>query len=411
MIPSYSRKAISGQSNYLGKVTSHIMKETEMGYRGSKSEILSIPIPNRISVKEQRVDGSYCTYIKKMQLRCTLMGCKSSYQTSILSKQISIRTFFTSCLCKVTSKGSSFKPKLNPWFVTGFIDAEGTFCTTIYKNKAYKTGWVVRSFFEIGLNQRDSSLIYQLKDFFEGIGTISLDKKANVLKYSTASLKDLSSVVIPHFKKYPLLSQKGADFLNFEQIVELMNKGAHLTINGLQQVINIRASMNTGLSEIINSEFSNTINPVKRGIIQSNIIPDPQWISGFVSGEGNLDVGIKKSKNIIGYQVYLRFRISQHARDAKLMELIMDYLGAGRLERDSRKPVIYIVINKISEINQIVIPFFNQYPICGIKHLDYLDWCKIANLIESGAHLTTEGLAEIQRIKDGINTGRKDPSA
>ena len=62
------------------------------------------------------------------------------------------------------------------------------------------------NFFEIGLNQRDSSLIYQLKDFFEGIGTISLDKKANVLKYSTASLKDLSSVVIPHFKKYPLLT-------------------------------------------------------------------------------------------------------------------------------------------------------------------------------------------------------------
>jgi len=33
--------------------------------------------------------------------------------------------------------------KLNPWFITGIIDAEGTFCTTIYKNKAYKTGWVV----------------------------------------------------------------------------------------------------------------------------------------------------------------------------------------------------------------------------------------------------------------------------
>ena len=209
-----------------------------MGNRGSKSEILYIPIPNRISVKEQRVDGSYCKYIKEMQLRCTLMDFERYYQTSIPSKQISIRTFST----------SSFKPKLNPWFVTGIIDAEGTFCTTIYKNKAYKTGWVVRSFFEIGLNKRDGSLIYQLKDFFEGIGTISLDKKANVLKYSTASLKDLSSIVIPHFKKYPLLTQKGADFLFFEQIVELMNKGAHLTINGLQQVINIRASMNTGLS-------------------------------------------------------------------------------------------------------------------------------------------------------------------
>ena len=90
------------------------------------------------------------------------------------------------------------------------------------------------------------------------------------------------------------------------------------------------------------------------------------------------------------------------------MKLIMNYWKAGRLERDPRKPVRYLVISKISDINQIIIPFFNQYPICGIKHLDYLDWCKIANLIESGAHLSNEGLAEIQRIKVGINTGRKN---
>jgi len=41
MIPSYSRKAISGQNNNLGMVTSHKMKETEMGNRGSKLEILN----------------------------------------------------------------------------------------------------------------------------------------------------------------------------------------------------------------------------------------------------------------------------------------------------------------------------------------------------------------------------------
>lgn len=239
-----------------------------MGNRGSKSKVLSNPIPNRTFVKEQRADGSwFLTKIAK-NLRCALMGCVSGYPTRILSKQLSIRSFSTSGLIT----------KLNPWtlFVTGFIDAEGTFCTTIYKNEAYKTGWVVRSFFEIGLNQRDSYLIYQLKDFFGGIGTISLDKKANVLKYSIASLKDLNTIVIPHFKKYPLLTQKGFDFLLFEQIVELMNNGAHLTANGLQQIINIKASMNTGLSETIKSEFNN-INPAKRGIIESNIIPDPNW--------------------------------------------------------------------------------------------------------------------------------------
>jgi hypothetical protein len=50
MIPNSNRKILCGQNNYLGKVTSYKMKETEMGYRGSKSGILP--------VKEQRVDGS-----------------------------------------------------------------------------------------------------------------------------------------------------------------------------------------------------------------------------------------------------------------------------------------------------------------------------------------------------------------
>src|SRR5215469_14397624 len=87
-IPSYSRKAISGQTNYLGKVTSPKMMETEIGYRGSKSEI-QIPQLTQISVKEQRVDGSYCSIknYKFMQLRCTLMGFERNYPVKVLSKQ------------------------------------------------------------------------------------------------------------------------------------------------------------------------------------------------------------------------------------------------------------------------------------------------------------------------------------
>jgi hypothetical protein len=50
MIPNYIRKYLSGQNNYLGKVTSHKMSEKKMGYRGSKS--------GKMPVKEQRVDGS-----------------------------------------------------------------------------------------------------------------------------------------------------------------------------------------------------------------------------------------------------------------------------------------------------------------------------------------------------------------
>jgi hypothetical protein len=183
-----------------------------------------------------------------------------------------------------------------------------------------------------------------------------------------------------------------------------MSKGEHLTIKGLKKIINIKASMNLGISEIIKSEFSQ-INPVERPIIQTKNIPDPQWVSGFVSGEGNFDAGIRKKSG--GYQVYLRFRVTQHTRDTELMELLIKYLGAGRLEKDSRGPVLSLVIGKFSDLNKIIIQFFNQYPILGIKTLDYLDWCKIANLKTLGSHLTKEGLEEIRQIKTRMNRSRK----
>lgn len=49
----------------------------------------------------------------------------------------------------------------------------------------------------------------------------------------------------------------------------------------------------------------------------------------------------------------------------------------------------------------------NKYPLCGIKYLDYQDWCKIANLINERKHHTVEGLEEIKQIKSGMNKGRK----
>ena len=67
-------------------VTSQEMNESEMGYRGSKSEFLMN------SVKEQRVDGSWSNYLLNNSfLRCTLMGFERNYQIKVLSKQLKIK--------------------------------------------------------------------------------------------------------------------------------------------------------------------------------------------------------------------------------------------------------------------------------------------------------------------------------
>ena len=58
----------------------------------------------------------------------------------------------------------------------------------------------------------------------------------------------------------------------------------------------------------------------------------------------------------------------------------------------------------------IIIPFFNKYPIVGIKSLDFLDFKKVSSapreIILKKEHLTNEGLISIKNIKKGMNNSR-----
>lgn len=103
-----------------------MMSENEMGYRGSKSILKNI-------VKEQRVDGNWFLCKTARSLRCTLMGFERSYQIKILSKQLITQQNFSSL---ASAQVQNFN--LNPWFVTGFSDAESSFSISIYLDKRSK---------------------------------------------------------------------------------------------------------------------------------------------------------------------------------------------------------------------------------------------------------------------------------
>jgi hypothetical protein len=373
-------------------VISQKIDENKMGNRGSKSDF------KYKSVKEQRVDGSWFIRNKQnlINLRCTLMGFERNYRIKIPSKQL-IKNFSTL---------QSSHAKLNPWFVTGFTDAEGSFTVMVDKNNKRTLGWRVQAKYQIILHIRDLSLLLQIQEFFGGVGSVS--ESSNMAIYSVSSVKDLTNIIIPHFNKYFLLTQKAADYLLFKMIVDLMNNKDHLSFEGLHKIMNIKATMNTGLTEIQKLEFNN-LNPISRSIIQTDKIPDPYWVTGFVNGEGTFDVKISNSKNKIGYSVQLRFRIPQHDRDTKLIELLIQYFGSncGVLEKHTKYPAVSLVIVKFSIILTKIIPFFELYSLSGQKKFDFIDWCKISQIMSDGSHLTIDGFNLIRAIKNGMNKGRK----
>jgi hypothetical protein len=57
------------------------------------------------------------------------------------------------------------------------------------------------------------------------------------------------------------------------------------------------------------------------------------------------------------------------------MNLIIKYLGVGRIEQDHRREnyAVSIVVGNFSDINNKIIPFFEEFLIFGVKYLDFLD--------------------------------------
>ena len=81
-------------------------------------------------------------------------------------------------------------------------------------------------------------------------------------------------------------------------------------------------------------------------------------------------------------------------------------LGCGTIFKIPEKSRVNFVVVKLTDITNIFIPIFNKYPLIGSKKLNFLDFCKVVEIMESGAHLTPKGLEEIRKIKASMNTGR-----
>ena len=66
----------------------------------------------------------------------------------------------------------------------------------------------------------------------------------------------------------------------------------------------------------------------------------------------------------------------------------------------------HLKIENFTDISEKIIPFFDKYPIVGIKSLDFEDFKKVCNIVKSKKHLTPEGVKTILEIKSNMNQNR-----
>jgi hypothetical protein len=133
-------------------------------------------------------------------------------------------------------------------WIVGFVDGEGCFSCSIYRNSKMALKWQVRPAFDVVQGESSRSVLEDLKDFFR-CGKIYLNRrrdnhKEDLLRSNVYRFEDLRTKIVPFFKEYPLRTTKRDNFEKFAQIIELMEHRRHMTIPGIKEIAHITETMN-----------------------------------------------------------------------------------------------------------------------------------------------------------------------
>lgn len=294
---------------------------------------------------------------------------------------------------------------LDPNWVTGFADAEGSFSVIVEIPEPSK--WKVRTSFEINSHENDREILYKIQSFF-GVGGVyhRLDRKISV--YRVTNIKYIKDIIIPHFSRYPLITQKRVDFLLWAQVVNMIYSKQYKNKEGFLNILSCYASINRGVSKKVLMHYPDIVRCDKPLIN----LPDqlnPWWVSGFIAGDGGFSIYLRYAKDYdIKEKVYCRFHITQHSKDLELLKLFIKFFSCGVVDMRSNPltPRCDFFVQDIGSLLEKVIPHFDSYPLLNLKQKDFICFKEALIIIKLKDHLTPEGLNKIKELNLEMNTNR-----
>ena len=137
--------------------------------------------------------------------------------------------------------------RLEPWYISGFVDGEGSFHVALYKERSMRFGWKVIPEFHVSQRVTSRAILDRLVEYFQ-CGYVKANHKTNpkdvTYVYVVRNRNDLLTKIIPFFKTYVLQTEKAKDFELFEEIVRLMSQDIHKTEHGLRKIVDLAYAMN-----------------------------------------------------------------------------------------------------------------------------------------------------------------------
>ena len=105
--------------------------------------------------------------------------------------------------------------------------------------------------------------------------------------------------------------------------------------------------------------------------IDHHLSIDPNYISGFCNGDGTTSLVTKPDSFHEGFG-RATLSIGQHVNNLSLLEAIRNYFGVGSLV--NRKNLVDFVVSNKTDLQNVIIPFFDKHPFYGAHAISFLKW-------------------------------------
>ena len=252
---------------------------------------------------------------------------------------------------------------LNPHWVSGFVDGDGSFTVSIESKSGY-----VNIRFKIGLHDREIPLVEKILEFFGGLGNIHKSSDRQVVYYTIGNIKDLNTKVISHFDTYKLEGYKYNNYLIWREIFIQVKNKAHLTKEGFNQIEELRFKLNkyscsatqvdsetslnikklTTVNSSIQKRTFSTKREVKPSILTKSTFNS--YLAGLFEGDGHIWI----QKQIGSKPHNPRFCITFDLKNEALAKKIIDIIGSGFIRYKTKDNACVLVVSPVVGLKKIV---------------------------------------------------------
>lgn len=149
------------------------------------------------------------------------------------------------------------------------------------------------------------------------------------------------------------------------------------------------------------------LEPMGKDQIHREIL-DPQYVAGFIDGEGSFSVSIGKHKTLKrGFEIRPEFEIELRADDREILERILITIGCGKIydcsyERYGWYPHSKYKITSIKLMRDILFPFLDKNQLQAKKKKSYAFFREIVLMVCNKQHLSDEGFNHIVYLRSEL---------